>query len=431
MVVYMKLLQDKIKKLPTSPGVYVFKDTKNKTLYIGKAASLKDRVGSYFNSRNEFARPIDFAIDQIVNIETKKTDSVLEAYFLEQELIKKYQPKYNVLGKDDKSFVYVCLTRDEFPRFEIKRKTDLEGIFNFQFSIPNDKISKAIPYKKIYGPYTSRLMIEAALKILRKIFPYHNRRQKTEKGCLDAHIGLCPAPYDGKISNRDYMKNIQSIEAILRGKKGLLVRNLEKKMQRCSQRYEYEKAIGLRNTIFALRHIHDVALITQEEVSGSAKNSKLKIKNFRIEGYDISNISGKFATGSMVVFDNFQGEIEPNKKEYRKFKIKAIEKANDVAALGEVLRRRFKNSWRIPNLILVDGGKGHLNETKRVLRENHYDIPVVAVAKGPNRKKLDLYYQGRLPRLEKNIIEQVRNEAHRFAIGYHRKLRGKSLLNSK
>lgn len=434
----MKSLRNKIKKLSTSPGVYIFKDAKGMILYIGKAASLRDRVGSYFNGRNEFARPIDFAIEQIANVEIKQVDSVLEAYFLEQELIKKYQPKYNVLGKDDKSFVYVCLTEDEFPRFEVRRKTDISKLKTQDRQkstyLPRRPASQrgeqagysliTTHYKKIYGPYTSRHLIEEALKILRRIFPYHNRKQKTEKGCLDAHIGLCPAPYDGKISKREYMKNIRAIEMILKGKKKSLVSRLEKQMHQAAMRQEFEGAAKLRNMIFALRHIHDVALISEDKI----ENQKSKIKNYRIEGYDISNISGKHTTGSMVVFDNSEGELRSNKKEYRKFQIRTISEPNDVGAMEEVLRRRFKNSWKLPNLIVIDGGKGHLNVARKVLRENHFNIPLMAVAKGPTRKRLDIYCYGKIPNIPKGILEQVRDEAHRFAINYHRKLRGKSAM---
>lgn len=448
----MKPVLNKIKQLPTSPGVYIFcangvsvsggKNKSDKVLYVGKAASLKDRVGSYFNGRNEFARPVDFAIDQIQDIEIKRTDSVLEAYFLEQELIKKYQPKYNVLGKDDKSFVYVCLTNDEFPRFEVRRKTDLFEIPNNKFQITNksQKINTKItsrpkeilntkypmPYTRIYGPYTSRLMIEEALKILRKIFPFHSRKQKTEKGCLDSHLGLCPAPYEGKISKKDYLKNIRAIEMVLKGKKKSLVSKLEKQMHKSAENQEFERAAVLRNTVFALRHIRDVALIGEREVGESFENYKLKIKNFRIEGYDISNISGKFATGSMVVFDNLEDGIRPNKKEYRKFQIKTVSNPNDVSAMEEMLRRRLRNEWKTPNLILLDGGKGHLNAAKRVFQEHRFNIPILAVAKGPTRKKIDLYSYGKIPNvLNEKLITQIRDEAHRFAISYHRMLRQK------
>lgn len=441
-----------IKSLPTSPGVYIFKDKKAEIIYVGKAASLRDRVRSYFQGRNTYARPIEFYIDQIAQIETRKADTVLEAFFMEQDLIKRLQPKYNVLGKDDKSFVYVCITKEDFPRFEVKRKTDLdEGQkVESQDLETLQQINKKI-YSKIYGPFTARFLIERALKILRKIFPYHNKPQQTERYCLDYHIGLCPGPYAGKISKEDYRKNIKAIELILKGKKQRLLRSLEKEMESASKKMEFEHAAKMRNLIFTLRHIQDVAMINESEgtscqlpamVADKADNKKesvhakepdrsqihKKYTLFRIEGYDISNISGKFAVGSMVVFDDEEGELKPNKSQYRRFRIKTIEGANDVGAMEEVLRRRLSNSWRLPSVILVDGGKGHLNVARRVLRDYRMNIPILAIAKGPKRDRLDKHYYGTVPEIPETIIAQIRDEAHRFAISYHRKVRRRAAL---
>ena len=402
---------------------------------MGKATSLKDRVGSYFqNSDKGYARPIEIMIDEVMDIETKKTDTVLEAYILEQELIKKIQPKYNALGKDDKSFSYVVVTKEDFPRFLIVRKTDLKQETrnkkqdtnksqSSKFQISNSFQIKNLKFRinVIYGPYTSKKQIEIALKILRKIFPYHAKTQKTEEGCLDHQIGLCPGPYAGEISEEDYAKNIRGIKMVLEGKKKNLLTKMKKEMEAAAEKQEFEKATKLRNQIFALNHIMDIALINDRD--DISKNHKLKTKNFRIEGYDISNISGQYAVGSMVVFDNANGNLEANKNEYRKFKIKTVSGANDVAMMEEVLMRRFKNSWARPDVLLLDGGVGHLNITRRVLRRLHLDIPILAVAKGPTRKKLDLRTFGTVPEIPENIITQIRDEAHRFAIGYHRKLR--------
>jgi excinuclease ABC subunit C len=439
----------KLKSLPFSPGVYMFKNKSGNVLYVGKAGSLKDRVNSYFlpspalrassptSGRWGYgSRPIEKFISEVKDLEIRKTDTVLEAYILEQELIKKFQPKYNVDGKDDKSFCYVIVTKEEWPRFVVMRKTDLNQISNFKIPIsnkipdPKSKVLKKIKYTKIYGPYVARHQIETALKILRKIFPYHFRSQKTEKGCLDYQIGLCPGPYEGAISKKDYRKNIRGIKMILEGKKKNLINKMKKEMNGYSEVQEFEKAVEARNKIFALQHIQDVALIAKsdENFQFSAQGgpaSGWQNSKFRIEGYDISNISGKYATGSMVVFDNLDRELKPNKSQYRKFRIKTIEGANDVGAMEEMLARRLKNNWPLPNLIILDGGKGHLNMARKMLRNFHLEIPLIAIAKGPTRKKLDIYSFGTVPEISKNIIEQVRNEAHRFAIKYHRKLREK------
>ncbi len=466
-------LKNKIAKLPTSPGVYIFKDKTGEILYVGKATSLKDRVSSYFqNSGKGYARPIEIMIDEVVDLETRKTDTVLEAYILEQELIKKIQPKYNAMGKDDKSFSYVVVTKEEFPRFVIARKTDLENVaviarkpstladklrvrsnlaiqsakLNTKTNELNHEIAAVVSSAKlprndvkIYGPYTSKKQIEIALKILRKIFPYHNKPQQTEKGCLDHQIGLCPGPYAGEISKYDYVKNIRGIKMILEGKKRNLLTKMKKEMAVAAEKEDFEKAAKLRNQIFALQHVQDLALISDSQPLplprrqagspplGTGEEAMGRI--FRVEGYDISNISGQYAVGSMVVFDGNVVEmqdlasLQPNKNEYRKFKIKTVQGANDVAMMEEALTRRFKNAWARPNVILLDGGAGHLNIARRVLRRLHLDIPILAVAKGPTRKKLDLRTFGTVPEIPENIITQIRDEAHRFAIGYHRKLR--------
>jgi len=407
-------IASQIKKLSNVPGVYIFKNSKGVVLYVGKAASLRQRVRSYFSGTNNYTRPIEYAIDQVKNIETKKADTVLEAYLLEQDLIRRLQPKYNVLGKDDKSLVFVCVTDEEFPTFEVKRKTDLES-------------EGAEKYYKVYGPYTSKLMITRALKILRKVFPYHSKKQKTEKGCLDFQLGLCPGPYAKEISSKDYKKNIRGIEMIFKGKKKVLVRQLEREMKEHSKKQEFEKATEKRNQLFALLHIQDMALIN-EESPPIASLAKSRRKQYRIEGYDISNIGGKFNVGSLVVFEGRYGNIEPVNSQYRKFNIRTFEGADDVGAMKEILQRRFQNDWLKPDLIILDGGKGQLGVAVKVLKKNKLAIPVLAVAKGPTRKKLEIHSHGDIPRLPKKIIAQVRDEAHRFAINYHKKLRGKDLL---
>ncbi len=428
-------ISKKIKSFPNSPGVYIFRDVSRKIIYVGKATSLKDRVGSYFSwglsphygdLAPKHSRPIEMMISEVKDIEIRKTETVLEAYILEQELIKKFQPKYNVDGKDDKSFCYVAITKEDFPRLLVVHKTDITQISN-SLKIKNLKLKIG----SVYGPYTSKKQIEIALKILRKIFPYHNKKENSEKGCLDFQLGLCPGPYAGAISKIDYQKNIRGIKMILEGKKKNLLAKLKKEMADYAKKEEFEKAGEIRSKIFALQHIQDIALI-----SGREQKFLFPTDKMRIEGYDISNISGKFNVGSMVVFDNACVEtqnfasIQPNKSQYRKFKIKTIDGANDVGAMREVLSRRFQNSWPLPNLILLDGGAGHLNMARQVLKNYKLEIPLLAVAKGPTRKKLDLRTFGNVPKLDQNIIEQIRNEAHRFAIGYHRKLRKKEFLGA-
>ncbi|KKP97791.1 MAG: Excinuclease ABC C subunit domain protein [Candidatus Moranbacteria bacterium GW2011_GWD2_36_12] len=475
--------QDIVKKLPQALGVYFFRGGKGKILYIGKATNLRSRVASYFRgqgseSDSEFRSrtpitPLSVAgrsewiglmVSQVVNIDFEQTDSVLEALILESNSIKKHQPKYNTLEKDDKSFSYFVVTKEEFPKVLIVRKTDLKN-----YVIPNlfrnleepseipelnsvqalkqvqdgkkTNTKKLMPekLKAIYGPYTSKQQMQIALKIIRRIFPFHAGKQKTEKGCLDFQIGMCPGPYADAISKVDYRKNICGIEMILQGKKKSLISRMEKEMQTFSKRNEFEKAAVLRNKIFALQHIRDVALMTRdfEPVEFSKKLTPNKLKPARIEAYDISNISGDHAVGSMVVFSAkggsaFGGENWlPEKSQYRKFKIKTVEGSNDVAMMKEVLSRRFNNDWTMPDLILLDGGQGHVNMAGDLVRELGLDVLIVGVAKGKTRKNLQMT---QFPRElqdflnDKNSVKHIMDEAHRFAISYHRKLRSKNSL---
>ncbi|MDP1833731.1 MAG: GIY-YIG nuclease family protein [Candidatus Moranbacteria bacterium] len=448
----LSILKSKIQKLPQTPGVYLFRDVEGRIIYIGKATDLRSRVSSYFRALRELShhngdlvpeqqsRPIEMMIAQVVDIEVQETESVLEALILESNLIKKHQPKYNVKEKDDKSFSYFVITKEEFPRVLILRKTDLEK--NTKNKIQDAKKSQIsnIKYQTshIFGPYTSKKQMEIALKIIRKIFPFHSNKQKTEKGCLDFQLGRCPGPYAGAIFKADYRKNIRGIKMILEGKKNNLLGKLGKEMQSLAENNEFEKAVGLRNKIFALKHIQDVALISSEDDKLQIQNhtwpaggqeSRINSKLFRVEAYDISNISGQQAVGSMIVFENG----EPNKDEYRKFRIKTVEGANDVAMMAEVLLRRFKNAWRQPDLVLLDGGQGHLNMAQKLSHNLGLAIPLAAVAKGPTRKKIEVRtpsdpISGFSKEAEEilhndRLLKNIMDEAHRFAVTYHRKVR--------
>jgi excinuclease ABC subunit C len=415
------MLQSKIAQLPQEPGVYFFRDQKGKILYIGKATSLRSRVQSYFRGEQSRGPWITRMVAQVADITFLQTDSVLEALILEANLIKKYLPKYNTMGKDDKSAAYFAITKEDFPKVLILRKTDLD-FENLEAS--------SYKLKAIFGPYASKHQMQIALKIIRRIFPFHAGKQKTEKGCLDFQLGFCPGPYAGAISKEDYKKNIRGIRMILEGKKKRLVTALEKEMKAAAKRSEFEKAAAVRNRIFALRHIQDVSLIAKEFEPALAEKKAAAI---RVEAYDISNISGTSAVGSMVVFKNGQ----PDKSQYRKFKIKTVSGSNDVAMMREVLLRRFKNDWPMPDLALLDGGIGHLNMAEKLVRQElGLAVVLAAVAKGPMRKKLELHIvdAGKAAKDiqeildDKNLLKHVMDEAHRFAIAYHRKLRRKNAI---
>jgi excinuclease ABC subunit C len=429
----MSTISEKIKNLPQVPGVYFFKDAKGKILYIGKATNLRSRVASYFRGDVVVGRSewIGLMVSQVGDIDFQETDSVLEALILESNLIKKNQPKYNTLEKDDKSFSYFVVTKEDFPKVLIVRKTDISENGK---EFVSKKFIKLEKIKASYGPYTSKHQMQVALKIIRRIFPFHAMKQKTEKGCLDFQLGFCPGPYSDAISKIDYKKNIHGIEMILQGKKKRLISTLEKEMLAHSKMDEFEKAAVLRNKIFALGHIRDVALMSREfdGESSSAAGSAM-----RIEAYDISNISGTDAVGSMVVFTDGQSD----KSQYRKFKIKTVEGSNDVAMMKEVLSRRFNNDWAMPDLVLLDGGLGHVNMAGELVTELGLDVLIIGVAKGKTRKNLNLQFSisnkfpmSQFPKelqaflSDDNSVKSIMDEAHRFAITFHRKLRGKSAL---
>lgn len=418
----MEKIREKLKKLPTEPGVYLFRDKSGKILYIGKATNLRSRTQSYFRGADSRGARIASMVSQMAEIDFILTDSVLEALILESNLIKKHQPKYNIQEKDDKSFSYFAITQEKFPRVEIVRESDLN--LNLR--------SKSYDPKAVYGPYTSKKQMEIALKIIRRIFPFHSHKQWTEKGCLDFQIGLCPGPYAGAITPEAYRKNIQGIKMILRGRKKSLITVLEKEMKTAAQKQEFERATELRNKIFALKHIRDISLITQE-MKTDLMDTKNQTENIRIEAYDISNLSGKEAVGSMVVFTSDQ----PNKSQYRKFKIKTVAGVDDVGMLAEVLRRRFKNDWPQPELVLLDGGQGPVNMAEKMLRQElGLALVIAGVAKGPTRKKTELYFpsgeeiSSAVQKIlaDQKLIRQIMAEAHRFAIAYYRKLRRKNFI---
>jgi excinuclease ABC subunit C len=398
------------KTLPDSPGVYVMKDDSGEVLYVGKAGNLKRRVSSYFLRPHEYR--LEKLVQSIDKIQFYCTDTAIEALILEAELIKKYKPFYNVREKDDKSFLYVEITKEKFPRVLLTRG--------------KEKMELEHGKSTFFGPFTSATNIREALKILRRIFPWSTHPPEKigtlKRPCFEYEIGLCPGTCIGAISREDYLRNIKNLKLIFEGKKEKILKSLNKDMKSAAKKEEFERAMELRRQIFALNHIRDVSLIQEEGPAFESTKS-------RIEGYDISNISGTSSVGSMVVFINGY----PDRNEYRKFRIKTLTGANDVGMLKEVLRRRFSHagetgSWPLPNLILIDGGVGQANGAKQVLNEMGLNIPIVGLAKGAKRKRNDLI--GRKPEgIDLETLIKVRDEAHRFAISYHKNLRGRNFMS--
>lgn len=397
-------MKDKIKKLPNRPGVYIFRGSKRTILYIGKATSLKSRVASYFRNDIMSTRGPIIAgmIETIRSIDFIETDSVLEALILESWLIKKHQPQYNSKEKDNKSFNYVVITKEEFPRVITTRARELE--------------LNASEVKYAFGPFPQGGVLREALTIVRKIFPFRNTcKPKTGKLCFSAQIGLCPGVCGGIISKTEYAKTIQKIKLFFEGKKKELISKLEREMKVAAKSLKFEQANQIKKTIFALKHIQDVALLKASSKMDGA------VDGYRIEAYDVAHISGTNTVGVMVViFGN-----EPQKSSYRKFKIRTS-KNDDNASLREMLERRFEHpEWEMPKLIVVDGGKAQVNTAEKLLRGWGIKIPVVGVVKDEHHKPKDILGDEAVIREHERAILLANSEAHRFAIGYHRNLRGK------
>jgi len=404
------------KDLPGTSGVYCFKDKENRDLYIGKALNIKDRVKSHFS--NPSFRDGLF-MDKVAKTGFIETDSEIEALLLEAKLIKERRPLYNVLWRDDKNYFFIVITKEDFPRVLISHQTKMKNL---------EKENEYI------GPFVEGEALKKTLRLLRKIFPYYSSKNHPKGLCPWCHLKLCPGPNP---SRQEYRRSVKNLKAVLRGESRSVVKKLQKEMEQYSKFLEYEKAGEAKNQIQALESVLSNARVF-ERMKGSIDwpkaekeiKSILKAKKeiSRAEAFDVSNIQGKKATASMVVFS--QGK--PDKDLYRKFRIRLLDTPNDTAMLKEAISRRLKHKdWPFPDLMLIDGGKGQLNAAASVLKQSGKRINLAALAKRNNELflpgKKDPYLLKDLQKDASNFILQLRDEAHRFAVSYHRKLREKSL----
>ena len=543
--------------IPELSGIYIMKDSRGEILYIGKAKSLKTRVRSYFQKSRHMPARTKIFTDKVKNIKFLTTKTEAEALILESNFIKKHQPRYNVLLKDDKHFPYLRLTTQErFPRLEVVRRIKKDSATYF-------------------GPYTMVKEIRETIRLIYKIFPLRQSKDRLDgtairRPCLNYQMGRCLAPCAGYPSEMEYNQIVQDVVLFLKGKNNQLVKSLEKKMREASNKLNYEEAGVYRDKILAVKivldkqkiistslkdqdilgycrehnqtmvqvlvvrngkmvgekiykikslvdtdnneilssflkqHYADQFLLPEEILLPHAIDDNLLISdwlsnkkegpvrleipsrgkkkdlvrmaqenanfalrtelskgelNLRsldelqetlglkyfpeiIEGFDISNIAGKHAVGSVVVFKN---GIAENSK-YRRYKIAGVKGIDDYAMLREVISRRYsrllKEEKKIPNLILIDGGLGHLSSAEKVIRELGLfeKIDLACIAKGkfrnaietdeilrPDRKQ-PIYFRENSP--SRFLLQRIRDESHRFAISYHRKLRDKSSLAS-
>ncbi len=394
--------------LPDTSGVYFFLGPQKEILYIGKATSLKNRVQSYFalDLKEKRSRLIENMVIEAVSVEVTATDSVLEALILEANLIRSHKPRFNTKSKDDKSYNHLVITNEDWPRVLVVRERDLNEKF----------LKEEIKYE--FGPYPSGALLKDALKIIRRLFRFYDtkepvgtERTKMARGKMDFNrqIGL----YPGLGDKRGYLRTIRHLKLFFEGKKQQILKELEREMM-CSAKLElFEEANRYKKQIFALKHIEDVSLIKADRLLNERGVA------IRIEAYDIAHLAGKNMVGVMVVIQN----SESVKSEYRKFKIKTLKDANDPAALKEVLKRRLSHTeWPLPGLIVVDGNQVQINSAKNILQEFNINIPVVAVVKDEKHKASGIIAPPALLTTYKYDILLANAEAHRFAIGYYRKL---------
>jgi excinuclease ABC subunit C len=404
-------------------------DKKDNVIYIGKAKNLKKRVAQYFLKNLDLGIKTNILVSQIEKIRTIAANSEIEAFLLEAKYIKKYKPKFNIKLLDDKAYPMVKINiKSEYPSVMVVRKYD-------------DRKSA------YFGPYPNGAKaLRMVLKTIRRIFPYQSVLNHGKRICLYNHIGLCPCPcvVSSKENNREYRKTIRHIVNFLNGNTKKIIKDLEKERMMLSDKEEYEKASFIQNKLEAIELItsdvykrsFDANIdpnlnydLRQKDLSNLKKTlnaNDVKVKNLsRIECFDISNTSGTNATGSMVVFTN--GEKDTG--QYRRFKIKSANTPNDFLMMQEILQRRLKHKeWHAPGLIIVDGGKGQISSAVKALKTAKSNTPLVGLAK---REEIIITSDFQQINLSKNspelkLVMRIRDEAHRFAITYHRKLRSKA-----
>lgn len=395
-------------KLPDNPGVYIFRNRQNKPLYIGRATSLADRVRSYFAAdiiSTRGPRIVDM-VTKASNLTWQETNSVLEAIILESELIKRYQPQYNVDERDDKSSNYVIITDEFWPRVFLVRSR------NFDQDIKNGTLN--YPVKHYFGPYPHGGLIKEALKIIRTIFPFKDKKSFDRRHDL-FYRSIGRSPSDNESSHLSYIETIDYLILFFKGKTKELRNKIEDDMHQHAKKQEFEEATRHKKLLYALDHIRDMALLKKEPVIAEGR--------IRIEAYDIAHLSGMETVGAFVVAHN--GQLAP--AEYRKFKI-AKDANNDLKNLEEILSRRLNHTeWSYPDLIVVDGGQTHLDRAELVLKSRRISIPVVAVTKDERHKAKEVIGHPEVVKKYKEIIITLNAEAHRFTIAYHRQRRNSRL----
>ncbi|HTE57686.1 MAG TPA: excinuclease ABC subunit UvrC [Verrucomicrobiae bacterium] len=438
-----KTLETKLKDLPKDPGVYFHKNAAGEIIYVGKAANLKNRVRQYFQKSRGRDPKTEVLVVDIVDTDWMVVESELEALFLEAEMIRRYMPRYNILLRDDKSMSYIRIDYDsDYPTVTTTRRPLDDGA-------------------RYFGPYLSTQSVRQALKFLRHIFPFATKRTPGQKrATLHYHLGLDPGLEEGKTSLEEYRANLRKLMAIIEGKRKSIEKELEGDMKRLARAQDFEGAAHVRNQLLALQRLSKQVIFSDKEFLDISKDHALGelvdllgLKDYprRIEGYDISHMSGTDVVASMVVFTNGVS----NKGEYRKFKTKK-DHNNDFYNMHETITRRLsdrnRKAWGLPSLVLIDGGKGQLDAATRARDEAGCPkIPFIGLAKREEQivikrdfsnVTLDLEVLQKLggfvtesddfilvnvphsSNLTK-LLQRIRDESHRFAVSYHSILKTK------
>jgi len=385
-------------------------------LYVGKAVSLRKRVTTYFRPPKTRSPRVERMTRHIVDLQVRETTSEAEALLLEAQLIKAHQPKYNVSLRDDKAYPMLKVTRETFPRLQVVRRKQHDRAVYF-------------------GPYPDAGRMHEAVRFLRRVFPLRTCTVFPKSPCLEYHLGQCLAPCVKLIDQPRYQGIVDDLVAFLRGGRDELLQDLSKRMAAASRAQRFEEAARLRDQIEALTSV--IAAKAKSLAAGPLEQLqealKLPAVPRRIEAFDISNLFGQFAVGSMVVFT----EGKPQKAHYRRFRIETFPGpaggGDDYAMMREVIRRRYSGRLSAtlpdPDLILVDGGKGQLRAACDTLAMLSLTWPVMGLAKRfehiflPNTEE-PIVLLPTSPVL--HLVQHIRDEAHRVAVTYHRRLRGKT-----
>jgi len=442
----MENLQKTLASLPHEPGVYQYKNATGEIIYVGKAKDLSRRVKQYFQRDDAVGEKTARLVREIHDIALIPTTSEFDALLLEAKLIRQYMPKYNVISRDDKSPLYVVITlSEELPRILFVRKGEISAY-------------ERIKGNAVYGPFQSGFALRALLRQLRSIVPYCTQKERHGRACFYTHLGLCdPCPAlivhmtggEKRQAVHRYRTNIRRLRALFDGKTRWLSKEYEKEMRTFAQNEQFELAgkvkqqLSLLNSLSAYRYDPQVFInqgatdIYEEELEELTVRLRVHYPSItrlsRIECFDISNLGGHQAVGSMVVLSDGR----PEKSQYRKFRIRTVKGISDVAMMREVLSRRIKHSeWPTPQFLLVDGGKTQVSAAREVLEHLGWDVPIAGLAKREEElviPKSRGFKVVRLPLSGKaiKVVMRVRDEAHRFAITYHRKLRSEAFLTER